>query len=110
MTGFPRLKKLRTWASPNSFQSCVESGENAFFRRTGLLQVFWAAIGRNRSFSRRFYHPDSESGDNADFFEQKGTKKTKEEFFFVAFVCFCAHSVPRAARVENSESVQSVPL
>jgi hypothetical protein len=22
-------------------------------------------------------------------FEQKGTKGTKEEFFFVAFVCFC---------------------
>ena len=41
-------------------------------------------------------------------FEQKGTKETKEEFFFVAFVCFCANSVRGAARMGNSESVKSV--
>ena len=40
--------------------------------------------------------------------EQKGTKGTKKEFFFVAFVCFCANSVPRASRMEISESVKSV--
>ena len=28
---------------------------------------------------------------SADFFEQKETKKTKEEFFFFAFVCFCGN-------------------
>ena len=47
----------------------------------------------------------TDSTDNADFFEQKGTKETKEEFFFV---CFCANSVSRAARMGNSESVKSV--
>ena len=41
-------------------------------------------------------------------FEQKETKETKEEFFFVAFVCFCANSVPWALRLEDSESVKSV--
>ena len=46
--------------------------------------------------------------DNTDFFEQKGTKETKEEFCFVAFVRFCANSVPMAAWMEDSESVKSV--
>jgi hypothetical protein len=32
------------------------------------------------------------------------------EFFFAAFICFRANSVPRAARMENFESVQSGPL
>ena len=41
--------------------------------------------------------------------EQKGTKETKEEFFFfVAFVCFCANSILGAAWMRNSESVKSV--
>jgi hypothetical protein len=40
-------------------------------------------------------------------FEQKGTKETKVEFFFVDFVCFCFNSVPRAARMEDSQSVKS---
>ena len=40
--------------------------------------------------------------------EQKGTKETKEEFFFVAFVCFCANFILGAAWMENSESVKSV--
>jgi hypothetical protein len=26
--------------------------------------------------------------------EQKGTKETKEEYFFVAFVCFCRNRFP----------------
>jgi hypothetical protein len=41
-------------------------------------------------------------------FEQKGTKETKEEFFFVDFGCFRFNSVPRAARMEDSQSVKSV--
>ena len=45
--------------------------------------------------------------DDTDFFEQ-GTKETKEEFFFVALVRFCANSVPMAVRMEDSESVKSV--
>ena len=40
--------------------------------------------------------------------EQKGTKETKEKFFFVAFVCFCAKFILGAAWMENSESVKSV--
>ena len=40
--------------------------------------------------------------------KQKGTKGTKEEFFFVAFVCFCANFILWAAWVEDSESVKSV--
>jgi hypothetical protein len=40
--------------------------------------------------------------------EQKGTKETKEEFFFVAFVCFCANFILWAAWMENSQSVKSV--
>jgi hypothetical protein len=39
--------------------------------------------------------------------EQKGTKATKEEYFFVAFVCFCGNRFPMGALVENSESVKS---
>jgi len=50
----------------------------------------------------------TDSTDNADFFEQKGTKETKEEFFFVDFGCFRFNSVPRAARMEDSQSVKSV--
>jgi hypothetical protein len=40
--------------------------------------------------------------------EQKRTKATKVQFFFVAFVCFCANSIPSAAQMENSQSVNSV--
>ena len=46
--------------------------------------------------------------DDTDFFEQKRTKETKEEFFFVDFGCFRFNSVPRAARMEDSQSVKSV--
>jgi hypothetical protein len=41
-----------------------------------------------------------------DFFEQKGTKATKQDFFFVAFVCFCGNRFPRVAE-RNPESVKS---
>jgi len=34
--------------------------------------------------------------------EQKGTKGTKEEFFFVAFVCFCGNCLPMGALMESS--------
>ena len=42
------------------------------------------------------------------FLEQKKTKETKEEFFFVAFVCFCVNFILGAAWMENSEPVNSV--
>ncbi len=37
------------------------------------------------------------------FFEQKGTKRTKEEIFFVAFVCFCGNCFPTAAQMKIFE-------
>ena len=40
--------------------------------------------------------------------EQKGTKATKEDYFFVAFVCFCGNRLPMKAPMENSSSVKSV--
>jgi len=43
------------------------------------------------------------------FLEQKGTKKTKGEFFFVGFACFCRDCFPRAAGMENPQSAKILP-
>ena len=42
-----------------------------------------------------------------NFLEQKGTKETKEESLFVAFVCFCGDCLPRAVGMENPSSMKS---
>jgi len=40
--------------------------------------------------------------------EQKGTKETKGEYFFVAFVCSLENRFPMGPLMENSKSVKSV--
>jgi len=45
--------------------------------------------------------------DNTDFLEQEKTKKTKDEFFFVSFVCFCGDFFPES-REDGEFSIRAI--
>jgi hypothetical protein len=55
----------------------------------GGLQVRTAKPATITPFRKDLTNPIPKQEMEPIFLEQKGTKRTKEEFFFVAFVCFC---------------------